>query len=383
MTLQRTRYFDPVGGSQTPVDRWVELAQRTITLGVRELAARLATDAGSFQRAAANLKQAAGLGLSEETLRQVVESEGRQVLLAQRAEQLELDFMARDCTTCRRPDGQPTTRLYVGMDGVKVPVITQAEKEKRRAQARERRKRRPRGSGARRRRPLPPVKRGADQGYKEFKVVTFYDQEQQHRYVRATRQDHQAAGRLLAQGANRLRLRQARETVAVADGAEWIWKQMDRRVPYLDGQVLDFYHLAEHVHAARRTVFGEEDAAGQGWADDLLHTVRHEGYEPFWARLTQTRAQVSRRPRPRAALDALMGYVAERRTLLDYPRCDRMGWDVGSGSTESMCKALTRRLKQRGMRWDGDHAEEMMALETLAQTDGWAAWYRQRLAAGN
>jgi hypothetical protein len=305
------------------------------------------------------------------------------VFVAQRAEQLELDFMARDCTTCRRPDGQPTTRLYVGMDGVMVPVITQAEKQKRREKAQERRKRRPRGSGARRRRPLPPVKRGADQGYKEFKVVTLYDQEQQHRYVRATRQDHQAAGRLLAQGANQLRLRQARETVAVADGAEWIWKQMDRRVPYLDGQVLDFYHLAEHVHAARRTVFGEEDAAGKAWADEVLHTVRHEGYEPFWARLTQQRAQVARRPRLRAALDGLMAYVAERRTLLDYPRCDRMGWDVGSGSTESMCKALTRRLKQRGMRWDGDHAEEMMALETLAQTDSWAAWYRRRLAAGN
>jgi hypothetical protein len=313
----------------------------------------------------------------------MVEFEGRQVLQAQRSEQLELDFMARDCTTRRRPDGQQTTRLYAGMDGVMVPLVTQAEKDKRREKARRRRRPWPPGPGRPRRRPLPPLKAGADQGYKEFKVVTFYDQEQKHRYVRATSKDHQAAGRLLAQGANRLRLGQAQETVALADGAEWIWRQMSRRLPYVDGQVLDFWHLSEHVHAARRVVFGEQDAAGDLWAHQTLQVVRHEGYEPFWARLTHKRAEVGRSQSKRAALDALMAYAAERRGLMDYPRCERMGWDVGSGSTESMCGAMTRRLKLRGMRWDRDHAEEMMALETLEQTNGWAAWYRYRAASPN
>lgn len=383
MRLRRTRYFDRAGGSRTPVDALVDQARRTITLAVRELGARLAVDSASFERAAGNLRRTTGLALSAQTLRQVVESEGREVLCAQRNEQLELDFMARDCTTGRRPDGQETTRVYAGMDGVMVPVVTQAEKDKRREKAQARRKRLPPAQGRKRRKPLPPVKAGADQGYKEFKVVTFYDQEHKRRYVRATSQDHEAAGKLLAQGANRLRLRQARETVALADGAPWIWRQMGRRLPYLDGQVLDFYHLCEHVHAARRVVFGEEDAAGQLGANQALHAVRHEGYEPFWALLTRKRAEVGRSKTKRAALDALMAYVAQRRELMDYPRCDRMGWDVGSGSTESMCGAMTRRLKMRGMRWDRDHAQEMMALETLEQTDGWAAWYRYRAASPN
>lgn len=346
---------------------------------------RLAIDSASFKRAAGNLLRTAGLSISEERLRQLVEDEGKLVLEAQRTEQLELDFTAGDCKT-RRPDGQQTTRVYVGLDGVMVPVITQAEKDKRRAKAKEKRKHLPR-RGARgpglRRPPLPPVKPGADERYKEFKIVTLYDEDHKHRYVRATSGDCGGAGKLLARGAAELRLRAAAEKVAVSDGADWIWIQIDRRVPYVDGKVLDFYHLSEHVHAARRAVFGEKDKAGEAWAGQVLHVVRHAGYEPFWSMLSQKRSGVRRSKVKSKAMDGLMHYVAGRRELLDYPRCDRMGWDVGSGSTESMCGAMTRRLKMRGMRWDRDNAEAMMALETLEQMEGWPAWLKWRAASLN
>ena len=54
---------------------------------------------------------------------------------------------------------------------------------------------------------------------------------------------------------------------------------------------LDFYHLGEHVHAGRRETFGEQAEAGKRWAQDVLHTVRHEGYEPFWEQLTDWRGR--------------------------------------------------------------------------------------------
>lgn len=359
----------------------MDQTQQLITLGVVELACRLAIDSGSFGRAAGNLLRTAGLSISEESLRKLVEHEGKLVLEAQRCEQLELDFGAAECTT-QRPDGQETTRVYVGMDGVMVPVITQGEKEKRRAWAKERRKRLPRRKGVRRL-PLPTMKAGADQRYKEFKIVTLYDQEQKHRYVRATSKDRNEAGKVLARGAAELRLRQAKEKVAVADGADWIWNQIDRCVPYVDGKVLDFYHLSEHVHAARRVVFGEEDEAGKTWAGQVLHVVRHEGYPPLWSMLSQKRGEVARSKAKRAAVDGLMQYVAERRGLLNYPQCEQKGWDVGSGSTESMCGAMTRRLKLRGMRWDRDNAEAMMALEAVEQMNGWAGWLKNRVGSFN
>lgn len=358
-----------------PVDRLVDEADRLITLGVTELACRLGIDSGSFARAADNLKRASGLSLSAERLRVLVEHEGKLLLSAQREEQLELEFTAGDCTTRQTPGGGVTTRIYLGVDGVKVPTVTDAEKHKRRANATARRKKLPRRRGVRRG-ALPAVKRGADLAYKEFKIVTLYDQDQLHRYVRATRKDHRAAGKLIRQASAQLLLRTASEKVAIADGADWIWNQIDQNVTCLDAKVLDFYHLAEHVHAAKRTVFGEEPA-GRTWAEKLLHTVKHEGYEPFWSQLVQTRSTL-RSIAKRGALDGLMHYVAGRRELLDYRRCGQNNWDIGSGSTESMCKALTRRIKQRGMRWDADNAEAVMALETLEQMQSWPAWRKAR-----
>jgi hypothetical protein len=363
------------------MDRLIDEAQRVITLGVTELACRLAIDSASFERAAGNLLRAAGLSISQESLRKLVEHEGKRLVHAQQTEQLELDFAAGDCKTTDTPDRQEVTRVYVGSDGVKVPIITDVEKRKRRDKAVARHRRLPRRRGVHRR-PLPAARKGADQSYKEFKLVTCYDQHGKHRWVRATRNDHRVAGKLMRQGAAQLRLRSADQKVAIVDGAEWIRSQLQHNVPCLDAIVLDFYHLAEHVHAARRIVFGEENESGPAWAQRLLYAVKHEGYEPFWSELGSTRAGL-RSPAKRAAMDALMHYVAERRAMLDYVRCEKMGWDIGSGSTESMCKALTRRLKQRGMRWDSDNAEAIMALETLEQTAGWPAWRRCRAGSTN
>ena len=75
--------------------------------------------------------------------------------------------------------------------------------------------------------------------------------------------------------------------------------------------------------------------------------------------------------------------VVQHKDKIIYPRCDQMGWDVGSGSTESMCKAITRRLRQRGARWDTDHAEAIMALESLEQCDAWGAWRKMQIASRN
>jgi hypothetical protein len=341
------------------------------------------------------------LSISEESLRILVEREGKLLLAAQRAEQLELDFAAADCRTAatgEEPTGeQPTgqeppgeqstaagpwvTRIYLGSDGVMVPAITEAEKLKRRAKAKEKRKSLAREKGQKRS-PLPTLKHGADGPYKEFKIVTFYDQDQKHRYVRATRGDCHAAGKLMRRGAGELRVKAAAQRLVVADGAAWIWSQATANAPSMDVRILDFYHLSEHIHAAKRVVFGEDDPPGKIWVEQVLHTVKHDGYEAFWAKLVETRCAI-RSPAKRWALDELMQYVAAREKLIIYPRCLRMGWDIGSGSTESMCNTLTRRLKLRGMRWDLDNAEAMMALETLEQCNGWDAWRKMRTSSMN
>ncbi len=364
-------------GSVAPVDRLLDEAESVVSVGARELCCRLGLAGGGFARAAANLDKAAGVKMSEETFRQVVEAEGRAVLAASEHEQLELDFTAAECQT-RTPEGEEVSRIYASCDGVLVPVTTQAEKDQRRETTlRQRREKRP-ASGRKRTR-LAAVKKGADQRYKQFYVTAFYDQDQEHRLVGVTRKDHRGLGKLLGRDGSRVRLCGAAQRIGLIDGATHLRKRLERL--RLTALGLDFYHLSGHVHEGRRATFGEKSAAGDTWAGDLLHTVRHGGYEPFWEKLADWRGE--QRGGKRKAADALLNYVGQRQEMIAYDEFERQGWKIGSGPIEAMCQATTRRLKGPGMRWDSDNAEAIMALESIYQSDLWDRYWTNALAHRN
>jgi hypothetical protein len=361
------------------VDELIGLASSGVSLAVREMCCRIATDSGSFTRAAANLDRLAQLKLSDEKLRQLVQAEGRCVLAWQEDEQLELDFEARACLTDQTADGSVKSRLYVGIDGFMLPMVTDAEKGKRFEKAVARRRTLGRKKGVRRAR----LKRrpGADQRYKEMKLVTIYDQEKEHRLVRATGKGVKQAGRLLRQMSGDVGLRRAEEVAAVTDGAEWIARLAGAHLPPATTTViLDYYHASQHVHQARRAVFGESSAEGARWAEGFLEALSSGPFERWWQELVQTRSAL-RSPAKRQALDDLMRYLIERREKVDYAGFRAAGFDVGSGPTESMCKSLSRRMKGIGMRWSPANAESMVALEALHQSNLWPAYWSTRLAA--
>ena len=76
----------------------------------------------------------------------------------------------------------------------------------------------------------------------------------------------------------------------------------------------------------------------------------------------------------------LLNYMSERDDMIRYPEFAAVGRQIGSGPTESMCKATRQRVKGRGMRWDGDNAEALMAIEALEQSGGWQAYWDSLLA---
>ena len=81
----------------------------------------------------------------------------------------------------------------------------------------------------------------------------------------------------------------------------------------------------------------------------------------------------------KAAADRLVNYVSERREMIRYPEFRSKGWQIGSGPTEATCKTLTARLKGSGMRWDGNNAEAIVALEALTQSGQWDWYWRSQL----
>ncbi len=226
----------------------------------------------------------------------------------------------------------------------------------------------------------PPLvrRRGADQRYKELKLVTMYDQDQSHRLVRVTQRDHRHAGKMMRQMAADLHATRATQLVAVTDGAEWIAGAIEQNLPKRTTVILDFFHLSQHVHEARRVAFGET-VDGQSWANALLGALLDEGFEAFWEKLIATRSRL-RSPAKRSAIDDLIRYAGERRQKINYKALRAEGFSIGSGPTESMCKALSRRLKGIGMRWKPDNAAAMATLEALHQSNGWRRYWSTRFA---
>jgi hypothetical protein len=361
------------------VDAWLDRAQDSISLGLREMVCRLNLASRHFDKAAENVGRAAQVYLSGEFLRQVVESEGKAVQTAAQRGSLPPDWTANDCPALDK-EGQPTSqsRIYLGSDGVMVPHITDKEKRTRRQRIKAKRRR-----CGQKRRPLAKAKAGADGPFKEFKIVTLYDDAAQHRLVSVTRGDCVQAGRLMRRDAGRVGLDKADDKVGVVDGSEWIKNQMQRHSIPVDDLGLDFYHLAENIHKARRVVYGEEapqdeKAAGKVWVAAVLHTAKHEGYEPLRDAIQEWKGSL----RGVAAVKAgelLLNYVTDRRDMIQYPKFLERGRQIGSGPTESMCKATRQRVKGVGMRWDGDNAESIMALEALEQSGGWKDYWEAQL----
>lgn len=373
----RQYYHSPTSGSVVPSDERFNHSGTTITWGVREMGARLNNDSLSFDRAAENLERAAQISISGESLRQMIQTDGRLILAAQQVDAIAPSFTATDCMV---NPAQPNagTRIYNGVDGVMVPAITEQEKQRRRETVEKKRAAKGRPVDT-----LPDRKTGSDESFKEFKAIVFYDELglKWHETLRFCRRPD--TGEVIRREAARLNFDSADERVSNVDGAAWIREQLEELHPNrleLDGLGLDFYHLAENVHKCRRDVFGSDSEAGNEWASHLLHVLKHDGYAPAWDQLVEWRAGLNRRGKGiKEAADRLLNYVQERQTMIDYPNFRSRGWQIGSGPTESRCKTTTSRLKGRGRRWDPQNAEAVAAHTTLMDSNQWNNfWYMQQ-----
>ena len=190
-----------------------------------------------------------------------------------------------------------------------------------------------------------------------------------------TRGNHEVLGRLLRREAARLKLDQAAHAYSVTDGAVWILHQCRQQLPMLDENILDYYHFRDHVISTSHLLYGEGSEEAVSWRKEMMTIVWEQGSLVFLNRLSD-QYKTLRSKTKRDAVKALQKFVAARVEMTDYPAFRAKGYDCGSGPTESFCGCLTRRLKGRGMRWDGDNAESIMAIATVYYTGRWVKYWK-------
>jgi len=171
----------------------------------------------------------------------------------------------------------------------------------------------------------------------------------------------------------------ARLRVFLADGARWLWDLADTHFPDAI-QILDWYHLAEHVHQAASVLLGEGSDAAQRWSEARKREL-WEGKAAQTLRCLKALHKRTRAPGKRETLRQLIGYLENNRGRIQYPRYRALGLRIGSGQVEGACKTLVGgRCKQAGMRnWNRRGAEAVLRLRAALQTGQFNALWNQRL----
>ncbi len=366
LEFERAILWNKERGSVAPLDTLLGIVQERYSAGVREMASRLSLNE-AFMPATETLARTAQLLISHSALRELVEREGMRAEQSLRGAQYGPNWASKDCTD---------QTVITGADGVMVPLVTNEQKKKRRSTEMAQQERQGRKSTRNRGRP----KSGSDGPYKEFKIVSFYDPDKSHKYALGTSGNHHVLGRMMRREAAKIQIGRAKVKYSVTDGAEWIAKQYNSQLPMLDENILDYYHLRDHVIATSHVLYGEGSRQAHAWREDMMGYVWNQGSLVMLDRSGNYLRRHHSGPK-RKALKSLRDYIGKRVAMTDYPTFRELGYDCGSGPTESFCGCLTARLKGRGMRWNKDNAESIMALGSLYYSNLWVDYWDQQRAA--
>jgi len=157
-----------------------------------------------------------------------------------------------------------------------------------------------------------------------------------------------------------------KETVVLGDGATWIRTMVEDYFPDAQ-QILDFYHLCENVYQYARHYFKMDESKYKEWAEKACIALKKSQYASVLEELkSHSTGHMSKCP------VNLHGYITNNVNNIDYATYEQKGYFIGSGAIESGNKiVLQQRLKQAGMRWNVETAQNMLTLKAKAESSLW------------
>lgn len=178
-------------------------------------------------------------------------------------------------------------------------------------------------------------------------------------------------GQLVWAEARRRAWTQAGETVAIGDGAPWIWNLVGEHF-YDSRQVVDWYHAATHLRQAANSLKGENTPEAQRWFH-TYDTLLFEGHADQIADVLRSLAKSHRKVAEDLRREA--GYFADHQRRMQYQEFREDGLPIGSGMVESACKQFRTRLAGPGMRWNRSGAERMLPIRAAAMNRNFDHWW--------
>ncbi len=300
-----------------PLDKTLDLGQGQTSLSVRILACRFASLL-PFEKAAKELELVCGVHLSASTLQRIAKQTGHEMGRMWQEQQAKLSAL-------EQAPAPMAARLHISMDGVMAHV---------------------------------------DGVWREVKLGVCYARGKQgptKACYYATLAGSQAFGRQVKTLGLRCGEARCRQVAVVADGSAWIWQEAGKHYT-CRVQILDFWHVSQHLYSVSAAAFGTESRQAKEWmsvqqkrlkADEGARVIQEIEH---WQPGTEVGRQLQRK---------VLGYLEEHAHRMRYKSFAEAGYHIGSGVMESSCRwVVQQRMKGSGMRWRAEGAESMLQLRT-------------------
>ena len=125
-------------------------------------------------------------------------------------------------------------------------------------------------------------------------------------------------------------------------------------------QVVDWYHVTEHLALASHLAFGEGTPEAMRWFKQQ-ETPLFQGHAD---RVAQTITNLADQKTAHDDLLKQAGYFTNNQHRMQYLEMRLEGWLIGSGMVESGGKRFKDRFTRSGMRWSRAGAERLLPVRT-------------------
>ena len=166
----------------------------------------------------------------------------------------------------------------------------------------------------------------------------------------------------------------SKETVFIADGAAWLWNMSNQSIKP-DVEILDYYHAKEHLHELVECFLAKDspeyekqiDDWKELWFQDKVDQMIHEAKN-----LSCEDAEILKK----------IVYFENNAHRMKYGTYKSKGYFYGSGVIEAGCKnVIGQRMKQSGMQWSKQGAENMLTLRTAFASGRVDGYFEEKRAA--
>lgn len=329
VNITRRGYYDAHRGcSRYPLDEALELLEG-FTPAMAKLACRFAARE-PYEIASGELNACTGLSVDTRRIQRLVQKVGPV-------------FQRLQASGPQQEDRVP--RMYVLADGTGIPMRPDVLKGRKGRQA------------------------DGSAKTQEVKVgCVFTEHPQEHSppsrdpasttYV-ATMRSCRHFGPMLRAEARRRNIGAAKEMVFISDAAHY-FKAIARTCFPQATWILDFYHAAEHLHELVGAIYNPETKKAKGLVKQWTRWLLSDKVDRI-----VTRARELADPAALEDLNKKLQYFENHREGMRYATFTQKGYFIGSGVVEAGCKTLVgKRLKQSGMFWSEDGAENILAFRS-------------------